>query len=172
VVLYCVVIVIFTPGYLTRILPYALEVYQVGYRNPLLVVLPRPETLLVPVLAWVHWRRRGALTPPLAAMGDVFSLSAVTLFAVYVMQMKGWNYHLYPTTAMLMMLAGVLLTAPSPVSRPARTMVFALVVALVSKAAVLSDNDRHLADRLLPFVRAHAPRRSISCPPTSRPGFP
>jgi hypothetical protein len=80
------------------------------------------------------------------------------LFAVYVMQMKGWNYHLYPTTAMLMMLAGVLLTDSPAVSRPTRTIAFAFTVALVSKAAVLSDTNGSLMDRLLPAVRAHAPR--------------
>jgi hypothetical protein len=172
VALYAVAIVILTPDYLTRIVPYALEVYEIGYRNPLLMVLARPETVLVPVLVYVYWRERGALTPHLAAMGDVFSLSAVALFAVYVMQMKGWNYHLYPTTAMLTMLAGVLLTAPSPVSRTARTMAFALTVALVSKAAVWSNNHRPLMEQLLPFVRAHPPDAIYLFSANISPGFP
>jgi hypothetical protein len=172
VALYVAVIVIFTPGYLTRIVPYALEVYQTGYRNPLLLVLARPETLLVPILVGFHWHKRRALTPQVAAMGDVFSLSAVTLFAVYVMQMKGWNYHVYPATAMLMMLAGMLFTAPSAVSRPARAMVFALAVALLSKAAVLSESHRPLESRLLPFIRAHASDSIYLFSANISPGFP
>jgi hypothetical protein len=157
VALYIASIVVFTPTYLTRIVPYALEVYQIGYRNPLVLVLARPETILLLVLVYLYWRRRRALAPDLAAEGDIFSISAIVLFAVYVMQMKGWNYHLYPTTAMLMMLAGVLLTDSPAVSRPLRTMVFAFTIALVSKAAVLSDTNGSLMDRLLPAVRAHAP---------------
>ena len=172
VALYAVAIVIFTPGYLTRIVPYTLEVYEAGYHNPLFVVLVRPETLLVPVLVCVHWQRRRALTPHLAAMGDVFSLSGITLFAAYLMQMKGWDYHLYPTTAMLTMLAGVLLTAPSAVSRSVRTMVFAVTAALVGKAALLSDNHRALVDQLLPFVREHAPHSIYLFSVDVFPGFP
>jgi hypothetical protein len=172
VVVYIISIVLLTPAYLERIVPYALEVYQVGYRNPLILVLPRPETVLLPVLVYLYWRRRGALAPDLAAKGDVFALSAVLMFAVYVMQMKGWNYHLYPTTALLMMLAGVLLTESAAMSRPARLMAFAFTVALVSKAAVLSDTDRSLMDRLLPSVRAHAARSIHFFSANVSPGFP
>jgi hypothetical protein len=158
VALYIISVALFTPAYLTRIVPYALEVYEIGYRNSLRHVLARPETVLLLVLVYVYWRRWGVFTPDLAAKGDVFGLAAVVLFAVYVMQMKGWNYHLYAATAMLIMLAGVLLTESAAVSRPTQIMVFALTVALVSKAALLSDTHRSVMDQLLPAVRAHAPQ--------------
>ena len=106
-------------------------------------------------------------------MGDVFSLSAITLFAAYLMQMKGWDYHLYPTTAMLTMLAGVLLTAPSAVLQGrSDPMVFAVAAALVGKAALLSDNHRALVDQLLPFVREHAPNSIYLFSVEVFPGFP
>jgi hypothetical protein len=172
VALYTAAIALFAPAYLSHIVPYALEVYEIGFRNPFLLVLPRPETLLLAVLACLYWRQRNSLLPDLTAKGDVLCLSAVTLFAVYVLQMKGWNYQLYPTTAMLLMLAGVLLMDSSPASRLTRTMTFAFIVALVSKAAVLSDNDRSLVDQLLPFVRVHAPESIYVFSANVSPAFP
>ncbi|MGH6885825.1 MAG: hypothetical protein ACREGK_07110, partial [Geminicoccales bacterium] len=155
VALYAGAVLLFTPEYVTRVVPYALEVYNGAYHNGLGVVLARPETLLVPLLVLVHCRARRALASRHAALGDVFSLSAVALLAIYVMQMKGWNYHIYPATAMLVMLAGTIATAPSGVLRPVRMMVFAVGVALVTKAAV-TQNRYPLMNWLMPYVRAHA----------------
>jgi hypothetical protein len=152
---YAAAIAIFTPDYLTRAVPYALQAYD-AYNNSLGFVLARPQTLLLPTLVLVYCRTRHVLVPPLAAIGDVFSVSAVTLFAVYVMQMKGWNYHLYPTTAMLVMLAGTIVTASPTAFRPVRIAILAAVLALVTKAALTSDNRYPLMDRLMPLVREHA----------------
>ncbi|MGH6918386.1 MAG: hypothetical protein ACREJ0_11870 [Geminicoccaceae bacterium] len=100
---------------------------------------------------------RRALAPRQAAMGDVFLLAALTMFAVYLMQMKGWNYHIYPTTAMLVMLAGTIVTAPKAAFGPVRALVLAAIVALLAKAAFLAEIQRYpLMHRLMPYVRAHA----------------
>ncbi|MGH6901996.1 MAG: hypothetical protein ACREIR_04585, partial [Geminicoccaceae bacterium] len=60
VALYAGTVLVFTPEYLTRIVPYALEVYNSGYHNPIGFVLARPETLLVPLAVVAHWRVRRA----------------------------------------------------------------------------------------------------------------
>jgi hypothetical protein len=156
VALYALALLVFTPEYVTRVVPYALEVYNGAYRNSLGVVLTRPETLLAPVAILVHLRARRRPAPHQAAMGDVFSLAAATLFAIYVIQMKGWNYHLYPTTAMLVMLAGTMLGSTSSIAREQRFLALGAALALLVKAAICADNRYPLMDRLLPVVREHA----------------
>ncbi|MGH6899042.1 MAG: hypothetical protein ACREJ5_21260 [Geminicoccaceae bacterium] len=148
---YAAAVLLFTPEYLTRVIPYALEVYNGAYRNSWSVVLARPETLLVPLVGLLHLRARRSLAAPQAAMGDVLIAAMLTLFALYLGQMKGWNYHIYPTTAMLVLVAGNLALAAAP-GRPVRLVGLALAGLLVSKAAILADNRYPLMDRLRPFI--------------------
>jgi hypothetical protein len=153
---YAAAIAIFTPGYLTHAVPYALEVYD-AYHASLGFVLSKPQTLLLPLLVLVHCGTRRALPPPHAAMGDVLSLSAAALFVVYLVQMKGWGHHLYPTTAMLVMLVGTIANAASA-AFPVRMVALATAFAFVVQAAAAADLRYPLMDRLMPYVRQHAPR--------------
>ena len=107
--LYLLTIFVFTPDYLTRVVPFALEVYNDAYRNPLLAVLYQQETLLLPLLGFLWLSLRRALD--CAALADVLMIGALGFFVAYLVQMKGWNYHVYPTAALLLMTAGVLLLA-------------------------------------------------------------
>jgi hypothetical protein len=136
---YTVAVVLFTPEYLRRVIPYALEVYNSAYRNSWSFVLARPETLLVPLAALLHLWARRSLAAPQAAMGDVLTAAMLALFALYLSQMKGWNYHIYPTTAMLVLLAGNVAFAAAA-GRPLRLAGLALAGLLVIKAAILADN--------------------------------
>ena len=152
---YAGAILAFTPEYLTRVVPYALEVYNSAYRNGWSFVLARPETLLVPIAALLHLRVRRSLAAPDAAMGDVLTAAALALFAIYLIQMKGWNYHIYPVTAMLVLLAGNLGLSPTALRTPLRLAPTALAGLLVIKAAILADNRYPLMDRLMPYIRAN-----------------
>jgi hypothetical protein len=156
---YAAAIALFTPGYLTRAVPYALEVYD-AYHASLGSVLIRPQTLWMPLLVLLYCRTRSALAPAQAAMGDVFSLSAASLFVAYLLQMKGWSHHLYPTTAMLVMLSGTIATATSA-ALPLRIGVLAIALASVVQAAAAADFRHPLMDRLMPYVRQHAADGSI-----------
>ncbi|MGH6912619.1 MAG: hypothetical protein ACREH3_02805 [Geminicoccales bacterium] len=156
---YAAAIAIFTPGYLTRAVPYALEVYD-AYHTSLRSVLTKRQAFLLPLLILVHCRTRRALAPAQAAVGDVFSVSAAALFVVYLMQMKGWSHHLYPTTAMLAMLSGTIAMAASA-AFPLRMVVLATGLAFVVQAAVTSDIRFPVMDRLMPYVRQHAEGGSI-----------
>ena len=55
---YASVLVFVTPDYLTRIVPYALEVYNLAYRNPLWINLLRVETLMLPLGCAIHLATR------------------------------------------------------------------------------------------------------------------
>jgi hypothetical protein len=131
---YAAAILVFTPEYLTRVILYALEVYNSAYRNDRSFVLARPETLLLPLAALLHVRVRPALTAPQAARGDVFTVAGLTLFAIYLSQMKGWNYQVYPATAMLVMLAGNIVLSPAALQPALRSASAALVGLLATKA--------------------------------------
>jgi hypothetical protein len=119
---------------------------------PLMLYLTLPGALLA-------WRR--GMPPRQAASGDVLGLAALVMLAIYLVQMKGWNYHIYPTTALLVLLAvGVLAAAPDR-PRALRAGAFAAACLLLAKAALLSGNRYPLMERLLPVVRAHAASGSI-----------
>lgn len=102
VLLYAASILYFTPDYLTVIVPFALEVYGLGYGSPLLVVLARPELILLPVAVLFHLHSRSRQYFP--QMGDILTISSGCFFVIYVMQMKGWEYHIYPLDATLFLL--------------------------------------------------------------------
>lgn len=148
---YACSIVLLTPEYVTRVVPYAIEIYNSAYRNDWSFVLARSEMLLVPGAALAHWRVRRRLAGPERALGDVFAAAALALLAIYLIQMKGWNYHIYPATAMLVLLAGNLALS-SRLGPPLRLAGAALVGLLVAKAALVAENRYPLMDRLMPVI--------------------
>jgi hypothetical protein len=113
VLLYFAVIACFTPDYLTTIVPFALAVYARGYDARLSAVLAPPELLLLPVLVLLQSiMRRRQIVPEI---GDILGIAAVCFFAIYVVQMKAWSYHLYPLDATLfLLLSGIFLQGLAP----------------------------------------------------------
>ncbi len=184
VAIYAAVVVWVTPEYLSRILPYALEVYNQAYRNPLWVVLWRIETVMLPVGCIVHFAtRRNQQVPEL---GDVFMIASSVFFIAYVAQMKGWSYHLYPASTCLILGYGALflnhLTAPrgeaaAPVPR---SLTRGIAAASLVVIAILAGNDAaHLGyknrftDIMAPYVERYAANGSIAILGSNVwPGFP
>ena len=105
--LYVGAILLFTPDYVTRIVPYALEVYNSGYRNSLGYILWRQETFLVVLVPLLYLAVRSKVAS--RKLGDILCIAALGFYIVYLVQMKGWPYHVYPTSACLVLAAGVLL---------------------------------------------------------------
>jgi hypothetical protein len=105
-IVYGVILVTVTPDYLTHILPYALEVYNVAYRNPLWINLLRFETITLPLGTILHIATRPRQRAPW--IGDIFFIASACLFVAYVVQMKGWDYHLYPASSCLVLAYGAL----------------------------------------------------------------
>jgi hypothetical protein len=79
---YAAVVIWATPEYLTRIVPYALEVYNEGHHNPVLPVVWRIETVMLPIGCLVHFATRRHQRAP--HLGDVFMISSAGLFFAYV----------------------------------------------------------------------------------------
>ncbi len=139
-VLYAASVLVFTPDYAFRIAPYALEVYNDAYRNPLWVNLFRAETLLLPLACLIQLTTRRNQKHPLP--GDVFLTASAAFFVAYVAQMKGWDYHLYPaTTCMTLGCAALFLNGlesfhgGAPASRPGPVLVLAFLVAAIAPVA-------------------------------------
>ncbi len=98
---YGLIVLLLTPEYLAKVIPYALVVYNNAYKNNLILVLFRVETILLPVVCLLHYFTRQKQRFPKIA--DVFLYLAICFFCVYLIQMKGWAYHIYPVSAMLLM---------------------------------------------------------------------
>lgn len=170
--LYGGAILLFTPDYVTRVVPYALEVYNNAYRNSLMFLLWRQETFLVVLIPVLHLAVRSRVAAK--EFGDVFGIAALCFYAVYLVQMKGWSYHLYPTSACLAlaagaMLLGALVSAPAalPVAvekRPAFNAVLtaAIVLALLVGPPLWRGGYRNAYTELMaPIVREHAAGSAI-----------
>jgi hypothetical protein len=171
-VAYALVVVLVTPEYLTRIVPYALEVYNQAYQNPLLVVLWRIETVMLPVGCLVHVAtRRNQLAPQL---GDVFMIASAVFFITYLAQMKGWDYQLYPASSCLILGYGALLlnhlaaSRSEPAAPGATSLTRGIAVASLLLIAILTGNDAvHLGYKLrfteimTPYVERYARNHAI-----------
>jgi hypothetical protein len=169
--LYGASLILVTPDYLTSVVPYALEVYNANYRNSLGFVLARKETFLVPltVLLYLTIRRRQSLRE----LTDVFLISVVCFFAVYLVQMKGWNYQIYPVTAWLVMSFALVIAgtpgedpAAAPVPDGARRPILslaalAMIGIMVLKPLAFGGNNYPLTNYLRPMVQEHATGDSI-----------
>ncbi len=100
---YGVLVAVLTPVFFTLVAPMALDLYS-AYNKPLLGII---AVIVIPVLVLVlicYWQSRRALKT--TALTDIFCLSALALLTVYLVQKKGWAYHLYPTAACVLLFWG------------------------------------------------------------------
>jgi hypothetical protein len=172
-VVYIAVVAWIAPDYLTRIVPYALEIYNQTYQNPLWFVLRRAETVLLPVGCFVHLSTRRKQNVP--QLGDVFMIASAVFFVAYVTQMKGWSYHLYPASSCLILGYGALFLdhladsqhatrLPGDRSLTRRMAVASLVLAasLTVHAAIHLRYKNPYTYSLTPYVERYAQNGSIA----------
>ena len=165
--LYGLALVWFTPDYLTRVIPYALQVFHQGFMGSPAEVLWRKETLFLPVLLILYTATRR--NQPARALTDVFVLAAMCFFVAYVMQMKGWSYQLFPTTASVVLASGAILSGgrkraprPSPAiwsryASSATRLVAAVLLLILAGSAILRGGYQSIyVEHLVPVVRKHA----------------
>jgi hypothetical protein len=163
--LYFLVILYFTPDYLTIIVPLALALYGRGYDVSLPEVLARPESILLPTVVWMHLVcRRRQLVPEI---GDIFIIASICFFVIYVVQMKGWPYQIYPLDATLFMAVSSSLLGSFPLHEPVRrirvlTAAIGLLFVAMTASAVADQyknsirTNRFMTDAA-PFVRGLPP---------------
>lgn len=172
-VAYAALVAWLAPDYLARIVPYALEVYNQAYQNPLPAVLWRIETVMLPLGCLAQLGTRRNQTVP--QLGDVFMIAAAAFFLAYVAQMKGWSYHLYPASSCLILGYGALVlnrlmavgkTPASPDSSsltPGIAVVSVVVIAILAgNAAVHLGYKKRFAYIMAPYVERYARDGSIA----------
>ncbi len=175
---YAGVVLLLAPDYLTRIVPYALEVYNLAYRNPLWINLWRFETVMLPLGCLVHLATRRSQKLPQFA--DIFFIASPCLFVAYLVQMKGWDYHLYPASVCLMLgFAAIALNAvisavrdPGPVAAaapreglltpPIAVASLVLVALLVANDARHFGYENRFTEIMTPHVERYAAGGSIA----------
>lgn len=172
VLLYVASIALFTPEYLTKIVPYALQVYDDAYARPLRDLVGRREMILLPVIVVMQLAtRRQQLFRHLA---DVFSIAAVCFLAIYLVQAKGWPYQIYPASTLWLLATVVYLPGIVAIVEAASfrrririmsmTLTSVVVVGMVWVVADVVVRDRYensFFDAMLPIVRQHAGRSPI-----------
>ncbi|MCB9989839.1 MAG: hypothetical protein H6867_00485 [Rhodospirillales bacterium] len=174
---YLAAIAHWTPEYLQTVMPYAIESYNAAYRNPFWTLLVRPETLFLPFGFALHLMTRK--TQSLPQLADILFLCAGCFFLTYLVQMKGWSYHLYPSSTCLLLGLGVTFfgqTRSQEVSALRRTVtVLALELTLLLAAVHISHGTykNPFMDEALPLVEKHAADQPIALFGTNVwPGFP
>ena len=166
---YALSILVFTPEYLKLVVPLAGSLYGAYEAGPAAVLL-RLETVLLPVAAVsaVALRRRlGALR-----LAEVFLIAGTAFFAFYVAQMKGWQYQLYPVTALLLLCAGALLagaaahaprdTIRSPIFWRTAIIPGLLALILAIDLGARGNYSNAMTNAMLPLVRANAARGGLA----------
>jgi hypothetical protein len=169
---YGLAVVLLTPDYLTRVLPYALDVYNTSFNKSLGAVLWRQETLLLPIVVLLNRVTRGGGTQ--RDFPDIFCLAAGCFFLVYLAQMKGWDYQLYPVSACLVLALGAMfaraLGAVSPGVPPRLAMGASAGATLIAGAALSGllataiwrgGYQNSFMERMAPIVREHGAGSAI-----------
>ena len=162
----------FTPEYITRVVPFAQVVYDAGYQISPIAVLFRSETIFLSIIFLLHFTNKSRNRYRI--FSEVFLICSLCFFLIYLIQMKGFSYHIYPVTSMLVLTLGSIvlgkLPHPFPSSLPQHhslrplLSVLALIVVFVGLLGVpLYRGDYHNADLelLMPVVKKHAPDSSI-----------
>lgn len=172
ILIYLGAIAVVTPEYFRTVVPNALSVYNDAYRSTLPFVLQKRESVLLPMILALQLATRRH--QPFRELTDVLCLAATVYFLIYLVQMKGWSYQLYPSStlwviAMFVFLPGVL-AAAQPAARDSRVrrlavgvtiLVAATAAWIVGGAIQRGGYQNAFMNVMLPLIEAHARESSI-----------
>jgi hypothetical protein len=166
---------LFHPEYFSFIIPAALLTYE-AFETPFRSVLLKPSiaAMLFGAILYALGRR----APSVDRRGDVFAVAMAGFLASYLIQQKGWRYHLYPALAMLWLALAILvlqrMTGAQSRAQWAGSILTAAWAGHFILVALLGGPYRNgLTDQMMPFVERYAPGGTI-CAFTSHTwvGFP
>ncbi|HMK68558.1 MAG TPA: hypothetical protein VK433_08430 [Stellaceae bacterium] len=111
---YGILVMCLTPDYLIRVVPWILLVYSEGYGTSPWAIMLCWQSIAIVALLGTHLCLRSRQAYPIVT--DVLLICACAFFITYVMQAKGWSYHILPATA-LIFLAVVVMAVSDPLRR-------------------------------------------------------
>jgi hypothetical protein len=166
---YALSIPVFAPEYLDFILPLTASVYG-AYESAPTAVLMRLESVLLLIAIAAVALMRSCMDAPRHA--QTFLVAGVSFFGLYVAQMKGWQYQIYPVTAMLLLCAGAMLAgaaAEAAGGTPRRHFVWRaacipglLLAVLTFDLGARGNYNNPMTSTMLPLVRANAARGGLA----------
>jgi hypothetical protein len=165
IVAYLFAVLWFHPDYLEFIAPIGMLVYG-AYSAPFLEVLTRRPPLLCLVAVLYLLARRAQMADRLT---QVFGISTVGFLFSYLIQSKGWDYHMLPAAIMAWLTATAILLRCWQSAPSARRGLQKAMIALAVTAMILilipplsKGPFRHaLPETLLPYVQKYASGGSI-----------
>jgi hypothetical protein len=150
---YAVSIPIAFPEYFTRVIPYALLVYNQGLGNSPVIVFGTWQTIALPAMLFAHlvvrrWQAHREL-------GDVLCMCGMALYVVYASEMKGWTYQILPASATMFLWA--VSTALTPCARvPALIAAATMLIAPAYKGTYHNATTSMLAPLIAQRARGNA----------------
>lgn len=161
---YWVGVAVFMPAYFSRIVPWGLEVYF-AYSSPIEAIWLRGELLLL-LLALGFYIVDGRKTD-LARAIEVFLVAALACYAIYVMQQKGFAYHLFPLRTLLILIFGLGLLVQTraalntaPAQRLSRWVPVAVQGALLAASSgwmmAVGSYANDFYERAMPLIQQHS----------------
>lgn len=137
---YAAAIVIFTPQYLTKMVP-ALSIAFGGLRAPLLAILINQMNLMLITSSFYFWHFRRELSPQAKAI----LLLAAAFALSYYLQFRGWGYHASPVVACLLlaMLMHLAFRPTVPRLRWSEQLVAAAIIVLATLPQLLAGPYRN-----------------------------
>lgn len=167
IALYAGTVVLLHPEYIDRIVPYGVLVYE-AYAKPFAYAFLQPKlpSILMPLAVYALVR----VSVRDSRFLDAYAVAAGGFFVAYLVQAKGWSYHLVPVFAFLWMAAAaatiLLFGAPAGEApqRKRRLMAATAVVSLlglIASPAIHGSARSPFSDILAPVVHRIAPSGSL-----------
>lgn len=104
---YLCLIAIFTPEYVTKVLPLISKMYYLAYLNPWKIVLLNYGVFFYVICSIFYCLSRTTSTNQLLL--DLCQLSATVFLVIYLYQHVAWDYHIIPPVLMCCLLSTILI---------------------------------------------------------------
>jgi len=161
-------IFLLTPEYPGKILPMALAVYNLGYRSSLFAVLLSGAGVPF-LLAGLWWSFPADVKAEEDSLSSAFMSAGAAFFLIFLIQRKGWSYHLLPVlsclyAAMTLRIASMMAktgTARRWVKGGNHVWLAALLVAIIIPAKAIRNHAYH-NDAISILREAHVLDKPVS----------
>lgn len=149
-IVYCLLMVLFTPAYIFQMVPRAWGIYYLIFQEPWLSnAFAVIENLLIYLTAFLYLPFRSRLSKPM--IGDILLLGTIGFWLAFVTQKTIWLYHLLPALALTFNLLSFLFIDLLTTSKTKLNRLIALGLGLLLFGAYLFQCIDQARISFLPF---------------------